>query len=104
MQLSQASFSESCSAPYVGVGQSCNGLYQSCTCPNNYNKTCDGQNPVGRPVTAYIQTARTRSCEELGYTETCNSAQKGVGEACDGKYKSCECRSDLVSATRQAAA
>lgn len=92
-----ASFSESCSAPYVGVGQSCNGLYQSCTCPNNYNKTCDGQNPVGSACDGLYSDCADKSCEELGYTETCNSAQKGVGEACDGKYKSCECRSDLVS-------
>ena len=73
-----ASFSESCSAPYVGGGQSCNGLYQSCTCPNNYNKTCDGQNPVGSACDGLYSDCADKSCEELGYTETCNSAQKGL--------------------------
>ena len=92
-----STYTEYCSSPYVGVGQSCNGLYQSCTCPNNYNKTCDGQNPVGSACDGLYSDCADKSCEELGYTETCNSAQKGVGEACDGKYKSCECRSDLVS-------
>ena len=92
-----SSYTERCSSPYIGVGSSCNGLYESCTCPSNYNKTCDGQNPVGSSCNGYYSDCADLSCSELGYTESCTGLQVGVGESCDGLYKSCQCRSGLVS-------
>ena len=47
-----------------GVGQSCNGKYQGCSCDSTYQYTCTGTGYAG-----------------------------GAGSACNGKYTSCNCAS-----------
>ena len=90
-----------------GVGETCNGKYQSCTCDSSYKYTCSGTGYSGGSGTAcggkytkcncaspYTWASGACSCPS-SYKYTCSGTgySGGSGIACGGKYTACTCAS-----------
>ena len=103
-----------------GVGETCNGQYQSCsctspytwngsacTCPSTYKYTCSGTGYSGGSGTAcggyytkcnckspYTWSSGTCKCDSsYAYACTGTGYSGGSGTACGGKYAACTCAS-----------
>ena len=90
-----------------GVGETCNGKYQSCSCDSSYKYTCSGTGYSGGSSTAcggkytactctspYTWSGSACTCPS-NYTYTCSGTgyAGGSGTACGGKYTACTCAS-----------
>ncbi len=92
-----------------GVGNDCNGKYQSCTCDSSYKYTCSGTGYSGGSGAACGGKYTKCNCSN-NYTWngsncvlSCSSSYKytcsgtgysgGSGSACGGKYTACTCAS-----------
>lgn len=109
-------FTETCDAPYIGVGDVCEGKYASCQCPANYNQNCSTNASmvgVGTPCDGLYAECKCKpiynktctapmigvnGCEDLFEScqcpssyKTCSAPLTGVGTPCDGKYATCKC-------------
>ena len=93
-----------------GVGQTCNGKYQSCSCDSSYKYTCLGTGYAGGSGSAcggkykacncsapYTWTSGVCQCPSI-YQYTCSGTgyAGGSGSACGGKYSSCKCASNYT--------
>ena len=87
-----------CHKPYYGVGPSCDGKYASCE--KDTPRACkeDGYGQSG--ACPDLQTPNKKCPYDSAYYDkcvcrsdlvTCTYPQSGVGEACGGKYASCQC-------------
>ncbi len=90
-----------------GVGETCNGKYQSCTCDSSYKYTCSGTGYSGGSgascggkytkcncASPYTWTSGACSCPST-YKYICSGTgySGGSGTACGGKYTACTCAS-----------
>ena len=90
-----------------GVGETCNGKYQSCSCDSSYKYTCSGTGYAGGTGSAcggkytkcncaspYTWSGSACTCPST-YKYTCSGTgyAGGSGTACNGKYTSCTCAS-----------
>ena len=93
-----------CHKPYYGVGPSCDGKYASCE--KDTPRACkeDGYGQSG--ACPDLQTPNKKCLYDNAYYDkcvcrsdlvTCTYPQTGVGEACGGKYASCQCPSSYKS-------
>ena len=87
-----------CHKPYYGVGPQCDGKYASCE--KDTPRACkeDGYGQSG--ACPDLQTPNKKCPYDSAYYDkcvcrsdlvTCTYPQSGVGEACGGKYASCQC-------------
>ena len=93
-----------CTKPYYGVGESCGGKYASCKLDNPRACREDGYTKTGSCNS--VQNINRRCPYDANYFDkcvcrsdlyTCSSPLQGVGTACGGKYKSCQCPSSYKS-------
>ena len=93
-----ANMTQTCTKPYYGVGPSCDGKYASCE--KDTPRACkeDGYGQSG--ACPDLQTPNKKCPYDSAYYDkcvcrsdlvTCTYPQSGVGEACGGKYASCQC-------------
>ena len=93
-----------CHKPYYGVGPQCDGKYASCE--KDTPRACkeDGYGQSG--ACPDLQTPNKKCPYDSAYYDkcvcrsdlvTCTYPQSGVGEACGGKYASCQCPSSYKS-------
>ena len=89
---------ETCTKPYYGVGPSCDGKYASCK--RDDDKACKEDGYGQTAQCSSVQTPNKKCSYNSGYYDkcvcrsdlvTCTYPQSGVGEACGGKYASCQC-------------
>ena len=93
-----ANMTETCTKPYYGVGPSCDGKYASCK--RDDDKACKEEGYGQTAQCSSVQTPNKKCSYNSGYYDkcvcrsdlvTCTYPQTGVGEACGGKYASCQC-------------
>ena len=93
-----ANMTETCTKPYYGVGPSCDGKYASCK--RDDAKACKEDGYGQTAQCSSVQTPNKKCSYNSGYYDkcvcrsdlvTCTYPQTGVGEACGGKYASCQC-------------
>ena len=93
-----ANMTETCTKPYYGVGPSCDGKYASCK--RDDDKACKEDGYGQTAQCSSVQTPNKKCSYNSGYYDkcvcrsdlvTCTYPQSGVGEACGGKYASCQC-------------
>uniref|UniRef100_UPI0026748FE5 hypothetical protein n=1 Tax=Enterocloster clostridioformis TaxID=1531 RepID=UPI0026748FE5 len=89
---------QTCTKPYYGVGPSCDGKYASCK--RDDAKACKEDGYGQTASCSSVQTPNKKCSYNSGYYDkcvcrsdlvTCTYPQSGVGEACGGKYASCQC-------------
>ena len=99
-----ANMTETCTKPYYGVGPSCDGKYASCK--RDDDKACKEEGYGQTASCSSVQTPNKKCSYNSGYYDkcvcrsdlvTCTYPQSGVGEACGGKYASCQCPSSYKS-------
>ena len=99
-----ANMTETCTKPYYGVGPSCDGKYASCK--RDDAKACKEDGYGQTAQCSSVQTPNKKCSYNSGYYDkcvcrsdlvTCTYPQSGVGEACGGKYASCQCPSSYKS-------
>ena len=99
-----ANMTETCTKPYYGVGPSCDGKYASCK--RDDDKACKEDGYGQTASCSSVQTPNKKCSYNSGYYDkcvcrsdlvTCTYPQSGVGEACGGKYASCQCPSSYKS-------
>ncbi|MDO5387533.1 MAG: hypothetical protein Q4F75_09770, partial [Pseudomonadota bacterium] len=99
-----ANITEACTKPYYGVGPSCDGKYASCK--RDDAKACKEDGFSQTAQCSSVQTPNKKCSYNSGYYDkcvcrsdlvTCTYPQTGVGEACGGKYASCQCPSSYKS-------
>ena len=99
-----ANMTQTCTKPYYGVGPQCDGKYASCE--KDTPRACkeDGYGQSG--ACPDLQTPNKKCPYDSAYYDkcvcrsdlvTCTYPQSGVGEACGGKYASCQCPSSYKS-------
>ena len=103
----------------IGLGDSCNGKYKSCTCDSSYQYTCTGEGEIGsggscngkyksctceygyywngsrciaRCDSPYVWNGSDCVCAS-SYNQSCTGSNEagGSGDSCDGLYASCNC-------------
>ena len=93
-----ANMTQTCTKPYYGVGPSCDGKYASCK--RDDDKACKEDGYGQTAQCSSVQTPNKKCSYNSGYYDkcvcrsdlvTCTYPQSGVGEACGGKYASCQC-------------
>ena len=93
-----ANMTQTCTKPYYGVGPSCDGKYASCK--RDDAKACKEDGYGQTAQCSSVQTPNKKCSYNSGYYDkcvcrsdlvTCTYPQSGVGEACGGKYASCQC-------------
>ena len=93
-----ANMTQTCTKPYYGVGPSCDGKYASCK--RDDAKACKEDGYGQTAQCSSVQTPNKKCSYNSGYYDkcvcrsdlvTCTYPQTGVGEACGGKYASCQC-------------
>ena len=93
-----ANMTQTCTKPYYGVGPSCDGKYASCK--RDDDKACKEDGYGQTASCSSVQTPNKKCSYNSGYYDkcvcrsdlvTCTYPQSGVGEACGGKYASCQC-------------
>ena len=93
-----ANMTQTCTKPYYGVGPSCDGKYASCK--RDDDKACKEDGYGQTASCSSVQTPNKKCPYNSGYYDkcvcrsdlvTCTYPQTGVGEACGGKYASCQC-------------
>ena len=93
-----ANMTQTCTKPYYGVGPSCDGKYASCK--RDDDKACKEDGYGQTTQCSSVQTPNKKCSYNSGYYDkcvcrsdlvTCTYPQSGVGEACGGKYASCQC-------------
>ena len=99
-----ANMTETCTKPYYGVGPSCDGKYASCKRDDDKNCKEEGYGQSG--ACPDLQTPNKKCPYNNSYYDkcvcrsdlvTCTYPQTGLGEACGGKYASCQCPSSYKS-------
>ena len=99
-----ANMTQTCTKPYYGVGPSCDGKYASCK--RDDDKACKEDGYGQTAQCSSVQTPNKKCSYNSGYYDkcvcrsdlvTCTYPQSGVGEACGGKYASCQCPSSYKS-------
>ena len=99
-----ANMTETCTKPYYGVGPSCDGKYASCK--RDDAKACKEDGYGQTAQCSSVQTPNKKCPYDSAYYDkcvcrsdlvTCTYPQSGVGEACGGKYASCQCPSSYKS-------
>ena len=100
-----------CTKPYYGVGESCDGKYASCQLDNARACREDGYTQTGNCPS--LQVINKKCPYDPSYFDkcvcrsdlvSCPSPLQGVGESCGGKYTSCQCPSNYQSCNCGAAA
>ena len=100
-----------CTKPYYGVGESCDGKYASCQLDNARACREDGYAQTGNCPS--LQVINKKCPYDPSYFDkcicrsdliSCPSPLQGVGESCGGKYTSCQCPSNYQSCNCGAAA
>ena len=93
-----------CTKPYYGVGESCDGKYASCKLDNARGCKEDGYTQTG--ACNSVQVINKKCPYDPAYFDkcvcrsdlvSCPTPLQGVGTACGGKYKSCKCPSKYKS-------
>ena len=93
-----------CTKPYYGVGESCDGKYASCKLDNARGCKEDGYTQTG--ACNSVQVINKKCPYDPTYFDkcvcrsdlvSCPTPLQGVGTACGGKYKSCKCPSKYKS-------
>ena len=93
-----ANMTQTCTKPYYGVGPQCDGKYASCK--RDDAKACKEEGYGQTAQCSSVQTPNKKCSYNSGYYDkcvcrsdlvTCTYPQSGVGEACGGKYASCQC-------------
>ena len=93
-----ANMTQTCTKPNYGVGPSCDGKYASCK--RDDDKACKEEGYGQTASCSSVQTPNKKCSYNSGYYDkcvcrsdlvTCTYPQSGVGEACGGKYASCQC-------------
>ena len=93
-----ANMTQTCTKPYYGVDPSCDGKYASCK--RDDAKACKEDGYGQTAQCSSVQTPNKKCSYNSGYYDkcvcrsdlvTCTYPQSGVGEACGGKYASCQC-------------
>ena len=93
-----------CTKPYYGVGESCDGKYASCKLDNGRGCKEDGYTQTG--TCNSVQVINKKCPYDPTYFDkcvcrsdlvSCPTPLQGVGTACGGKYKSCKCPSNYKS-------
>ena len=93
-----ANMTQTCTKPYYGVGPSCDGKYASCK--RDDAKACKEDGYGQTASCSSVQTPNKKCPYDSAYYDkcvcrsdlvTCTYPQSGVGEACGGKYASCQC-------------
>ena len=93
-----ANMTQTCTKPYYGVGPSCDGKYASCK--RDDAKACKEDGYGQTAQCSSVQTPNKKCPYDSAYYDkcvcrsdlvTCTYPQSGVGEACGGKYASCQC-------------
>ena len=93
-----ANMTQTCTKPYYGVGPQCDGKYASCK--RDDDKACKEDGYGQTAQCSSVQTPNKKCSYNSGYYDkcvcrsdlvTCTYPQSGVGEACGGKYASCQC-------------
>ena len=99
-----ANMTQTCTKPYYGVGPQCDGKYASCK--RDDAKACKEDGYGQTAQCSSVQTPNKKCSYNSGYYDkcvcrsdlvTCTYPQSGVGEACGGKYASCQCPSSYKS-------
>ena len=99
-----ANMTQTCTKPYYGVGPQCDGKYASCK--RDDDKACKEDGYGQTAQCSSVQTPNKKCSYNSGYYDkcvcrsdlvTCTYPQSGVGEACGGKYASCQCPSSYKS-------
>ena len=99
-----ANMTQTCTKPYYGVGPSCDGKYASCK--RDDDKACKEDGYGQTAQCSSVQTPNKKCPYDSAYYDkcvcrsdlvTCTYPQSGVGEACGGKYASCQCPSSYKS-------
>ncbi|MDO5385902.1 MAG: hypothetical protein Q4F75_01360 [Pseudomonadota bacterium] len=99
-----ANITETCTKPYYGVGASCDGKYASCK--RDDAKACKEDGYSQTAQCSSVQTPNKKCSYNSSYYDkcvcrsdlvSCTYPQTGVGEACGGKYASCQCPSSYKS-------
>ena len=99
-----ANMTQTCTKPYYGVGPSCDGKYASCK--RDDDKACKEDGYGQTASCSSVQTPNKKCPYNSGYYDKCvcrsdlvicTYPQSGVGEACGGKYASCQCPSSYKS-------
>ena len=99
-----ANMTQTCTKPYYGVGPSCDGKYASCK--RDDDKACKEDGYGQTAQCSSVQTPNKKCSYNSAYYDkcvcrsdlvTCTYPQSGVGEACGGKYASCQCPSSYKS-------
>ena len=95
---------QTCTKPYYGVGESCDGKYASCKLDNARGCKEDGYTQTGACNSVQVINKKCPydptyfdKCVCRGDLQKCASPLQGVGTACGGKYKSCKCPSKYKS-------
>ena len=93
-----ANMTQTCTKPYYGVGPQCDSKYASCK--RDDDKACKEDGYGQTAQCSSVQTPNKKCSYNSGYYDkcvcrsdlvTCTYPQSGVGEACGGKYASCQC-------------
>ena len=93
-----ANMTQTCTKPYYGVGPQCDGKYASCK--RDDDKACKEDGYGQTASCSSVQTPNKKCPYDSAYYDkcvcrsdlvTCTYPQSGVGEACGGKYASCQC-------------
>ncbi|MDO5386069.1 MAG: hypothetical protein Q4F75_02205, partial [Pseudomonadota bacterium] len=93
-----ANMTQTCTKPYYGVGPQCDGKYASCK--RDDAKACKEDGYGQTAQCSSVQTPNKKCSYNSAYYDkcvcrsdlvTCTYPQSGVGEACGGKYASCQC-------------
>ena len=88
----------SCTKPYYGVGEDCDGKYISCELDNS--KACQEEGYTQSGECPPLQEINQKCPYDPTYYDKCVCRSDlvscpppliGVGEACDGKYAACQC-------------
>ncbi|MDO5387066.1 MAG: hypothetical protein Q4F75_07340, partial [Pseudomonadota bacterium] len=99
-----ANMTQTCTKPYYGVGSSCDGKYASCK--RDDAKACKEDGFSQTTQCSSVQMPNKKCSYNSSYYDkcvcrsdlvSCTYPQTGVGEACGGKYASCQCPSSYKS-------